>query len=213
MSHISNGAVDPSFALLMVTLAAGYPSVRLREDTIRAYAAQLGDLSLDQVSAAMSAAMRESEFFPTVAAIRKQAVGTADDAALVAWTALGNAASAAGAYGSVEVEDGAAAEALQAVFGSWPEFCACEDGPGLAIKRQEFLAAYRTARRRTGLRFVRLPGLCEASGKYPTDADATRVWIAKVAQDGTVTPARDRRGLGPAAARREIGPSGDEEIR
>lgn len=195
MSYVVDGAVTPEFAALMVALAEAYPSARLRESTVRMYAQQLADLSLDQVKAAMAAAIRDSEFFPTVAFIRKQVLGSADDAALVAWSAFANAAISAGAYSSVEIEDGCAAEALVVVFGSWAEFCETPDGPQLALKRQEFLAAYRTARRSPQAP-RRLPGLCEATGRYPSGLLAPHVWTATITATGSVLARREQKRIG-----------------
>ena len=103
---------------------------------------------------------------------------------------LGRAVEAFGAYQSIELEDGAAAEALLAVFGSWPSFCEMEEGPALALKRQEFMAAYRQAvRRKTEAR--RLPGICESDGTYPGAELALRVWKGRIGRDGRVMVARD----------------------
>lgn len=191
MSHVRDGVVTREFAALMVLLAEAYPRVELREGTIRLYAQQLADLSLAEVRRAMDAAIRESDWFPTVAALRRQARPTGDDAALLAWTALCQAVEAVGAASSVEVEDGHAASALVAVFGSWPAFCAVPEGPELAIGRQAFLAAYRAARRSGPASPARLAGTCEASGAYPEGALAPRVWVAVLTAGGQVRAKRD----------------------
>ena len=184
--------VSPAFAELMVKLASAYPSVRLTEIGIRVYARALDDLTLEQVRGACSRAVKECAFWPAVAELRKHIVASGEDAALLAWTALQQAAADAGAYASVELQDGASAEALVAVFGSWPQFCAEEEGPGLATKRQEFLAAYRQERRlRKAPR--RLAGFCEATGQYPADGGA--VWVVRIA-GSAVMVMRDTQRIG-----------------
>ena len=203
MSYLIDGAVDEEFARLMVVVAAA-TNTQLTEARIRAYAQDLGDVPFEALKVAFLKARRETNFFPSLAEIRRQIGPSADDAALIAWTALGNAASAAGAYASIEVEDGAAAEALLAVFGSWPEFCELKEGPALALKRQEFLAFYRSARRTNAAR-RRLPGLCEASGSYPGDGLESRVFAATILRDGKVVPHRDRARELRAADQRALG--------
>ena len=162
----AHGAVDPQFARLMVMLYEAYPAMRLREGTTRVYAQQLGDLSLAEVEAAMGAAIRESEFLPTVAAIRRQAQPATEEAGILAWAGLLRAAAVVGGWASLDVEDQATAEAVERVFGGWPAVCRLEEGPALAQARQAFLAAYRDARRtargRPQGRARRLSGACEA---------------------------------------------------
>jgi len=183
--HVHDGAVDGRFAELMVTLAESL-GVRLTEARIRLYAHLLGDVTIDDLRVAFGRAARErtSGFFPTVGELRSFLGPTVDDGALIAWTALGRAAAEAGAYATIEFEDALAASALVDVFGSWAAFCATEDGPALALKRQEFLAAYRQARR-VGLVGPReLPGLGE-----PMD-QAAHTWQARVRVTGDVVITR-----------------------
>lgn len=179
-----------TFAELLVQLAAAYPTTgKLTEASIRLYAWALGDVPLTEVKRACARAIRESRFFPSVAELRQYIVPTPDEAALLAWTALTMAASEIGAYASVDVEDAAAAEALTSVWGSWPAFCAEEEGPALAARRQAFLAAYRDSCRRHRSGAARLPGLCESAGTY----DAHRpVLSGRVMRSGAIVLGRDR---------------------
>jgi hypothetical protein len=140
-------AVSEEFGAAMVALAEAYGAALSRE-RILIYGDALGDLTIDQVRHAMRRAVRECKFFPSASELRAFAVGAPDDEALVQWTGLCQAAEAVGAYQDLHVDDRATAEALRAVFGSWGQFCEqCADGPALALRRQEFLAAYRQARR------------------------------------------------------------------
>jgi hypothetical protein len=189
----ANGHVTDEFAKLMVQLASAYAAMsgKLSEPMIRVYAVGLGDLSIDQLKAAMGIVLRESVFWPSVADIRKAALGSADDAGVLAWMALRRAAAEVGSWASLTVEDGAAAHALDATFASWPEFCRLEEGPEMHTRRQEFLAAYRAARGRT--RGTKLLGLCELLG--PVSQESTRYLLrasGEVAVDRRASSA-DRR--------------------
>jgi hypothetical protein len=170
-----HGNVLPRFAELMVKLAGAW-GTRLDEVRIRVYALALGDVPFDDVQRACGQAIKESRYFPSVAELRACVAPSGEDAGLIAWTALWQAAATVGAYVSIVVEDGAAAEALETVFGSWAVFCETDDGPGLGARRQEFLAAYRAARRRARGP-VRLIGLLPAV----PDALAGHVWVARIA--------------------------------
>lgn len=143
--------------------------IKITEARVRVYAADLGDLEPQDITAAFRRCRREgSGFFPSVAEVRRQVVATPDDRALLAWNALEQAAASIGAYQSIEFEDPVAAAALVQVFGSWPQWCGMEAGPELALKRQQYLAAYRDLLRQetAGTDPVRLSGLLEATGKY-----------------------------------------------
>lgn len=207
MSHLVDGAVTPDFAAFMISLAEAY-GTRLSTERIRMYAAALDGVSLEDVPAAAGAVIRTSRYFPTVAEILQQVGPSPDDAAIIAWTALGRAAEEVGKYSSVEIEDGAAAEALEMVYGSWAQFCeTVDDGPGTALNRAAFLACYRVTRRRSrGLR--RLVGSCEASGAYPDGAAVAATWVGRVTLDGRVEHGRDRPQIEPAPEQRQI-TSGD----
>lgn len=139
---------------------------RLPAERQMLYVEALSDLSFDELQAATTIAVRElGPFFPAPSEIRKLVRGTVEDRALTAWAALGTAASQVGGYRDIEIEDGCAAEALALVFGSWPEFCATEDGPTLSQKRQEFLAAYRRVSQRGGAAGRALKGLAGGTGR------------------------------------------------
>lgn len=162
-----NGFVDLDFAQLLVWLAAATGSeLSLSDQRVKSYAQDLGDVPWDDLKAACAAARRECKFFPTIPEIRRHLGPTPEDAALIAWAMLDNAARSVGSYASVVIADGAAADALVLAFGSWPEFAEAEDGPDLAQRRQVFLAAYRTARRNAQAiaQPRRLPGRCAAEG-------------------------------------------------
>jgi len=187
--------VSEWFGRLMLE-AAEAAGAKVSEARIRIYAADLADLPPEQLVAAVRRVRREgSGFFPSVAEIRRQCEASPDDAALLAWTALEQAAATVGGYRSVELEDTVAAAALVQVFGSWPEWCAFERGPELLTRRQQFLAAYRSLRRQAPrAEAARLPGLSEGGGDYQPRAELT---MGHVAADGSVSVVREAPALAP----------------
>lgn len=200
------------FAKLMF-LTAEASGTKVTETRIRVYAADLADIPREQVEAAVGRVRREgSGFFPTVAEIRRQIHPSPEDAALQAWTGLVNAASAVGGYASLEIEDPFASVALATVFGGWVAFCREEQGPGMALKRQEFLAAYREARRTPPSEMaepVRFPGMCEASGNYQM---APQVWCGRLTAGGVLITQRERPVLVPGPDRPQLPPGEEEEF-
>lgn len=152
------------FGRIVGHLAEGY-SKKLTEAQVRLYWAALKDLTPEQVRHAAGRAVRESEFFPSVAFLRKCVGGSVDDQVTLAWATARRAAADVGAYATVAFDDGAIATAIEMVFGTWDAFCRMEEGPELHARRQEFLAAYRTARAVQPKAVPRtLRGLCEVAG-------------------------------------------------
>jgi hypothetical protein len=187
------------FAELMVALAEAYPNHRLREAQVRVYYAVLADLSEAEVRHACSRAPKEyASFFPPAGELRKLVDLAPEDKALTAWVGLQQAASRVGSYQSLYCADAAVAAALVTVFGSWPSFCEqCTDftsGPWLA-KRQEFVAAYRAARRTSVPGQARLSGLCE---------DHEGAWVGLLGDGGEVSTARYDRQLAAAVEPRQL---------
>lgn len=191
MAYYVDGAATVQFAKWITELASAWDA-RLTEARIRLYAQALGDIPFETLQAAGARAILQSKWFPSVSEFRQYVQPTVEDAALLAWSGFCQAASAVGAYGNLDVEDAAAAEALRVVFGSWPEFCYLEDGPALTQKRQEFLAAYRHAVRMSRPPHARLVGLC---GEPPPGL-ASATWIGRLGASGTVDVVRDRPRLG-----------------
>lgn len=185
--HVRDGKSSPEFARLMEKLANYYPNASIEAEQVVAYGKALGDIPLERLALAFSRAAQESRTFPSAAVLRSYVVSPTDDAGMLAWARLGELASQAGAWTSIWFEDGAVAQALEMSVGSWPDYCLLTDGPGMAIRRQEFLAAYRAARSMPGGRRPRqLPGLC---GLPAADAGAS-VWCAMLASDGKILKGR-----------------------
>jgi hypothetical protein len=186
--------VDPEFAQLLLLLAEAC-GARLSETRIRTYALLLQDVGVEALRKAVYRCARERDQrylpadpdlrLPTVAEIRTFVAPSEGDAALIAWSALAQAASSIGAYASLELEDTCAAEALLQVFGSWPAYCGTENGPTMATKRQEFLAVYREVRRRGATMPVGwMQGLCEQSGGARRPLPGT--WVGRISARGVV---------------------------
>jgi hypothetical protein len=197
IEYIKNGAVTREFAALMVWLAEA-TQTQLTEGRIRSYAQEFVGVEFSTLKRAFELSRSECRFFPSIPEIRHHLHPNTEDAALLAWSQFNQAVSSVGAYMSVEVEDTCAAAALVAVFGGWPQFCDIPDGPALTLKRQEFFAAYRNARRdsRSGAKPARLSGICESSGQY---ALTEHVWVGRISLSGNVETRRDVRSLPPTA--------------
>lgn len=157
---------------------------------VKLYARALSDLSIDELRSACLRVVKESKFFPTVAELRSHVEPATDDAALLGWSALQQAAGQVGGYSSLVLEDGAAGAALVAVYGSWPEFCDQTD-VAIAVRQKEFFAAYRQARRGQHGGILRLSGRCEASGNYADPSQLGSVWVGMVSASGDVKLMRD----------------------
>lgn len=163
-----DGNVAEWFGALLFE-AAEATATRLSEARVRIYANDLADCRPEDIVSAFRRVRKEgSGFFPSIAEIRRQIVATPDDAALLAWTLFERAAFDVGAYESIAVDDHCAATALLNVFGSWQGFCETEQGPEMALKRQQFIAAYRNARRETRVATAPkiLHGVLNVSGTF-----------------------------------------------
>lgn len=181
-----NDPVPVWMAVALGGLGEAFAGAPPSEAKMRVYHCFLYDVPRETLEGACARAVKECRFFPTVAELR-QLCGepSAEDAALRAWGALDLAAANVGAYASIEIEDGAAVEALLQTFGSWPQFCHVDRGPELALKRQQFIAVYRTARLRPFGR-QRLAGLLEAEGTVATGLLAARVWRGVLTAGGGI---------------------------
>lgn len=188
--HVTrDGHATEEFSKVMMRLANAL-GAKIEPMRIVSYARLLSDVPLDELMHACGRVAREARggFFPSAGEIRAQVRAPMDEAALLAWAALDRAATEVGAYASVELQDPCAADALVSVFGSWPGYCDVEQGPALALKRQEFLAAYKQAcRQRRGAGPVRLAGRC---GPAPAGLES-HTWVAMIGPAG-VRVERDR---------------------
>lgn len=203
--YYRDGAVTGDFNSLMTTLAEAL-GAPITEAQIRAHAQMFGDVPLAELRLMFERAARDIQFggkYPTPGTLRSFLRPPAEEAALIVWAGLCRAAELIGAWQNLYVDDPAAADSLLSVFGSWPAFCEIPEGPQLALKRQEFLAAYRTARR-FGMQEmsepVRLEGLLG-----PIDAEvAEHCWVGRLSLFGTVEKLRAVAALPPAPDRKQV---------
>src|ERR1700685_1312519 len=113
------------------------------------YFEALRDLSLDDCARAMSAAVTGCKFMPKPVELRNFVVPADEDAAEAAWIEFKRQARLVGAYQSPVFEDAALADALIAIFRTWPGACQTDFSPEMwASKRKEFGRVYRVYRAR-----------------------------------------------------------------
>jgi hypothetical protein len=195
-----DGAVDADFAVNLGNLATSL-GAPIDDERIRMYAIQLDRYSPEDLVRmfAVAADTCRGGFLPSIGELTG-----AEDAALIAWAGLDKAAREVGAWSGLDVLDGAAAAALTLVFGSWPAFCEMDDGPALAIKRTEFLAAYRAARRNGKTAPSHLRGRTELDASWERPALRAKVWTAQLTEAGEIIKRRDWPGLPAGPARQEL---------
>jgi hypothetical protein len=139
-------AVDVGHMLVVLGGAFGR---ELTDVQARVYMTALASADPGALAAVTERAVRECRFFPTVSELVALLDGfDAADGPVLVWMELRQAAGSVGQYRGIEFDDVAAAVAFEEVFGDWPSFCALDEGPALAQRRQEFMAAYRRARAR-----------------------------------------------------------------
>ncbi len=184
-----DGGASGWLAVIMLEAAEAIGQ-KIAESRCRIYAADLQAYDPADVIAAFRLARKATAFYPTIAEIEKCLHGTTEDAAVLAWNGLLHAAEEVGAYRSIVIEDPVTAAAVQRTFGSWTDLCLTTVGPDLAIKRQAFLAAYRTVTRdpTTPREPVRLAGLLETSSQYERRSS---VWTARLTARGDVEQMRE----------------------
>lgn len=150
-----------AFLERLVTLAEVFDVV-MSPARQKLYFDALKDLSIEDVISALNAAAKACTFMPKPAELRKLALGDDEDQAEIAWLALRQTMTKAGAYASIATEDPALGEAIIALFGTWSAACALDLSPEMwSSKRKEFGRVFRVFRDRAlaGTRY--LPGICE----------------------------------------------------
>lgn len=137
-----------------------YFEKKLDERVKLLYLNQLADLAIEQIEAAVAAAVATLRFFPKIVELRELAEGTAEDRALSAWNLLELARAEVGYWPSIYIADKLVAQALVETFGGWLSYCeqmhmVFSDETGRLIaglspemqraKQKEFIAHYRRA--------------------------------------------------------------------
>lgn len=136
--------------------------IRLEVDQVDVWCEGLSDLTLPELKFALAKFNRESEAFPTIAAVRRFAgpKGLSDEQrASVAWDAVTAAIRDHGAYRSVDFSD-RIINAVVRAYGGWERLCG-EDLDQRTWNRKRFIEAYVTVSR-TGIGNASpLPGIAE----------------------------------------------------
>jgi len=140
---------------------------------LRIYFNALEDLSIEQVSGAMSMHIKNTDqagtFFPKPADLIRNISGSVkeqqqlvEDRAEMAWACIEREISRIGSYGTLELEDKQAIAAVKAI-GGWRALCMCTYDQ-LVWKKKEFVSSY-DCYERTPLEALpsKLPGLIELS--------------------------------------------------
>lgn len=154
-------ADNREFIWRLVTLAELF-DVKLSPQRQALYFEALRDLPLVTVCRGLNTAAKACTFMPKPAEIRSLAIGTDEDQAERAWVQFKDAMRLAGGYTSLALQDGALAETIVAMFGSWPAACSTELSPEMwASKRKEFGRLYHIYRDRDVSGPKYLLGICE----------------------------------------------------
>lgn len=129
---------------------------------VSVYLDGLAQFAPEELEAAARAWMRDSQFFPRLSELLHLLSPKADVDTLahVAWAKLEREIRRIGAYRGATFSDAAFGEAVRQTFGSWSAACRFDpDSPGWAIRRQTFMAIFKTLVHRADLAPVTLPGL------------------------------------------------------
>lgn len=136
--------------------------IRLEVDQVDVWCEGLADLTLPELKFALAKFNRESEAFPTIAAVRRFAgpKGMSDEQrASHAWDVVAAAIRDQGAYRSVDFSD-RIINAVVRAYGGWERLCG-EDLDQRTWNRKRFIEAYVTVSR-TGIGNASpLPGIAE----------------------------------------------------
>jgi hypothetical protein len=162
------------FMRRLVALAALFDK-ELAPSTQVLYFEGLRDLSLEDCVRAMSAAVTGCTFMPKPVELRHFVVSSDEDAAEAAWIEFRRQARLVGAYQSPVFEDAALADALLAIFRTWPAACQTDLSPEMwASTRKEFGRVYRVYRARgvSGTRV--LTNWCEFENQRLEDTQHVR---------------------------------------
>ncbi len=149
------------FSARLTEIAELYEA-ELSESKILLYFQALEDIDLDFVLGGLVGCAKICRFFPKPVEIRSLVLGNDEDHAELAWLEYKRQAREFGGYSSPDFADGALAQALVAVFGSWEAACWEDFTPEMWVaKRKEFGRVYRVMRARGDGEARRLVGFFE----------------------------------------------------
>ena len=127
---------------LVTVLAAFYPSIEVKDATIKAYVLRLQDLPLAHVATAIEQCSTESKFFPSLAEIRDKALELMHPqsmTALEAWGEVKEQMSRTGFYRSPTFSDPNITRAVECL--GWKTLCSSENEPA---DRAHFARVYES---------------------------------------------------------------------
>ncbi len=146
----------PRFAVLIGYLAEAFGKP-VGCGLLEAYWFALADLTIDQLEAACQQAVRDLKWMPKPKELRDLADGgTDEDHALLAWVTVSDAAWSIGSYQAVDFED-RAINAVVRMLGGWVWLLGLTGRDFEIFARQQFIEAYKVARRRQHLGEYGLP--------------------------------------------------------
>jgi hypothetical protein len=128
---------------------------------VTVYLDGLANFSPEELEAAARAWMRDSQYFPKLSELLTLLSPKidADTLAHTAWARLEREIRRIGAYRGAQFTDAVFGEAVRQTFGSWSQACRFDvDSPGWAIRRQTFLAVFKSLLHRSDLAPVTLLG-------------------------------------------------------
>ncbi len=165
------------FAKILATLAALYPRYELKKETIAAYHAILGDLSVDLLrAAALQIASRDSPWFPAAGELRAAAFRLLEREAGVpsAGEAWGEVVRKIGADGHVRIPEFSHPLIERAVegVGGWRELCFSVNS---VADRARFLQVYGELAGREREAVAMLPEVRSAVAQLAAGWDAKRL--------------------------------------
>lgn len=155
-------------------LAASFPHVAITGETIKVYVRMLADIPPDIRAAALSQALAECEFFPTIARLRDMALALTQTGPHVsgfeAWERVVKAIRSVGSYAPRPgFDDPLIARAVDCL--GWPELCQSENQ---VADRAHFVKVYEQLVERERQDARLLPEAREVRERYLPDARRAR---------------------------------------
>jgi hypothetical protein len=132
-------------AQILAVLSAGFPNVTVSKETARVYHEVLGDLEPRDVAEAVSQLLRMSEWFPSAATIRRQALELYGGLAIptaVAWGLVTKSVVEHGYMKGLQVSDPLIVEAVRMI--GWSQVCHSDKPDGI---RYQFSKVYDELRK------------------------------------------------------------------
>lgn len=130
MKQDSELHVEVEVTKLVGVLAAAFPNAHMSVESVKVYVAMLKDVPLDVLKLAVEQCIAESEFLPTIAKLRGQAVRLCSSTEslmepLEAWALVKQQMGRVGCYRSPQFESPIIARAVQCM--GWRELCSSEN--------------------------------------------------------------------------------------